>query len=205
MTERIITAEENTRFIKKIESLVRSSIEYKAYLSHLRNDLGMDHCSFLPNLDMTTDEIGLEMHHCPLTLYQLVDIVISHRLARRQPVTSLSIADEVMRMHFEESVGMVPLSVSVHKLVHAGSLIVHPAMVHGDYLKFMRAYCDGVTEEIVAGILAFISMSENDVAAAASKIDGANMRPRLRADARVPTHQDIDVLLLPPASDDARR
>ena len=76
-TKNIYSSEENISFIKKIESIVRSSREYKIYISHLRNDLNMNRCSFLGNIDTTTDEVSLEMHHCPLTLFDIVDIVLS--------------------------------------------------------------------------------------------------------------------------------
>ena len=198
MTDRIVTAEESVRFIKKIEALIRSSNEYKAYISYLRNDLGMNRCSFFPNLDMTTDEIGLEMHHCPINLYTMVDIVITHRLARGQPVTSLSVADEVMRMHFENMVGMVPLCRSAHKLVHANALTVHPAMVHGDWLGFLRSYPDGVSEELVAQLLAFVAVDVTAVVQTAAKIDGRQAQPRLRDDSIVPSREEINLLLMAP-------
>ena len=200
MTDRIVTAEENVRFIKKIEALIRGSNEYKSYISYLRNDLNMNRCSFLPNLDMSTDEVGLEMHHCPINLYTMVDVVITHRLARGQPVTSLSVADEVMNMHFENMVGMVPLSRSAHKLVHAGGLTVHPAMVHGDWLGFLRSYPDGVSEELVAQLLAFLSVEVEMVAQAAVKIDGRQAQPRLRDDASVPSREEVNLLLMAPVS-----
>ena len=200
MTDRIVTAEENVRFIKKIEALVRGSREYKSYISYLRNDLNMNRCSFLPNLDFSTDEVGLEMHHCPITLYTLVDVVITHRLARGQAVTSLSVADEVMRMHFENKVGLVPLCRSAHKLVHSGGLIVHPLMVHGDYLGFLRSYPDGVSEELVAQLLAFINVDETAVANSAAKIDGRLAQPRLRDDSVVPSRDEVNLLLMAPAS-----
>ena len=199
MTDRIVTAEESVRFIKKIEALIRGSNEYKAYISYLRNDLQMNRCSFLPNLDMSMDEIGLEMHHCPINLYTMVDIVITHRLGRGQPVTSMTVADEVMRMHFENKVGLVPLCRSAHKLVHSGALTVHPLMVHGSWLDFLRDYSDGVNEEIVAQLLAFLQVDEEAVARAAVKIDGRQAQPRLRDDASVPTRDQVNLLLMAPA------
>lgn len=199
MTDRIVSAEESVRFIKKIEALVRGSREYKTYISYLRVDLGMNRCSFLPNLDVSTDDIGLEMHHCPLTLFEIVDIVITHRLGRGQAVTSLSVADEVMRAHFDNAVGLVPVCRSAHKLVHSGALFVHPLMVHGAWIEFLRAYSDGVSEETVAKLIAFLNTPEEVVARSAAKIDGRLAQPRLRADVVVPTREQVGVLLMAPA------
>lgn len=199
VTDRIVTAEEASRFIKKIEALIRTSPEYKTYIGYLRSDLGMNRCSFLPNLDVTTDEVGLEMHHCPLNLFQVVEVVVNHRLTRGQPVTSLSVADEVMRMHFEDKIGLVPLSRSVHKLVHAGSVVVHPAMVHGDWVGFLRAYPDGVAEELIAALLRFVVVDEAVVAESAEKLDGSRVAPRLRDGVSVPSADELGLLLMAPA------
>ena len=199
-TDRIVTAEEMVRFIKKIEALVRGSREYKVWVGHLRNDVGLNRCSFLSNLDFSTDEIGLEMHHCPLTLYEIVEIVLNHRFARGQAVTSLSVADEVMRAHFEDHVGVVPLSRSVHKLVHAGTVSVHALQVHGDWLAFVRDHADGINEETVAKLLRFVELDEAEVVARAECLDGAASRPRMLVDARVPSAAEVAVLLMAPAA-----
>lgn len=200
MTSRIVTAEENVKFIKKIEALVRGSSEYKCYIGYLRNDLGMNRCSFMSGIDMSNDDITLEMHHAPLTLFQIVEIIIGHRLNRGQAVTSLSIADEVMNMHFENKVGMVPLTKSAHKLVHARSLTIHPAMVHGNYLGFLRDYPDGVDETVISQIIDFVQISESDVYENSLKIDGSSATPILRADVNIPTRDQINLLLSVPAA-----
>ena len=197
-TDRIVTAEEMVRFIKKIEALVRGSREYKAWVGHLRNDVGLNRCSFLSNLDFSTDEIGLEMHHCPLTLYEIVEVVLNHRFARGQAVTSLSVADEVMRAHFEDHVGVVPLSRSVHKLVHAGTVSVHSLQVHGDWLSFVRDYADGINEETVAKLLRFVELEEEEVVTRAACLDGATVRPRTIPGVRVPSVSEVTVLLMAP-------
>lgn len=202
VTDRIVTAEEQVRFIKKIEALVRGSREYKAYIGYLRNDLGMDRCSVLPNLD-TTAGVTLEFHHAPLNLFQIVDIIINHRLSRGQPVTSLSVADEVMRMHAENLVGLIPVSRSVHKLIHAGALTVHPAMVHGDWLGFLKAYPDGVTEDIISAMLRFVSVTEQLVVEMAEKVDAAAAEPRFREGAYIPSRDEVNLLLMAPAGSGA--
>ena len=110
-----------------------------------------------------------------------------------------NVADEIMRMHFENKVGLVPLCRSAHKLVHSGALTVHPLMVHGSWLDFLRDYSDGVNEEIVAQLLAFLQVDEEAVARAAVKIDGRQAQPRLRDDASVPTRDQVNLLLMAPA------
>lgn len=199
-TSQIVTAEENVRFIKKVEQLVRTSREYKAFIGHLRNDLGMNRCSFLSGIDMTMDDVTLEYHHCPLTLYQIVDVVMSHRLNSGQAVTSLTVADEVLQAHMLGMVGVLPLARTVHKLVHAGTVSVHPSQIHGDWLAFLRAYPLGISEELIAQLLRFVATTEDEVVEGARKIDASAATPRLRADVIVPSSEEINLLLMAPAS-----
>jgi hypothetical protein len=191
----IISSEDTHRFIKKVEMLVRSSREYKAYIGHLRSGLGMDHCSFLSGIDMSNGDITLEFHHCPLTLFDIVDIIIAHRLNCEKAITSLTIADEVLANHMENRVGILPLSRTVHKLVHSGSVIVHPAQVHGDWLRFLRAYSSGVDGDTVSKLLRFCSITENTMLTSTKKISASDCHPRLRADVVVPTKAEIRLLL----------
>jgi hypothetical protein len=194
-TSRMVTAEESVRFVKKVELLVRNSREYKAFVGHLRHDLAMDRCSFLPGIDMSTDDVTLEFHHHPLTLFQIVDVVLAHRLASGHAVTSLTVADEVLAAHASGMVGVLPLSRTVHRLVHAGAIVVHPAQVHGDWLSFLRAYPLGVDAETVAGLLGFCSVTEEAMVASLAKIDASASAPRLRADAVVPDPAEVRLLL----------
>lgn len=196
MTESVITGEEMSRFIKKVETLVRTSREYKIWVSHLRNGIGLTRCSFLAGLDYTTDEIGLEMHHAPLTLYEIVEIIASHRFARGQAITSMTLADEVIQAHMRGVIGVVPLSKSVHKLVHAGAILIHPAQVHGHWIDFMRDYADGVHEDVVAKIARFLQLTEEMVGEAAQKLAG--VRPLLRDDAIVPALTEVRLLASAP-------
>jgi hypothetical protein len=194
MTDRILTSEESVRMVKKIELLVRQSREYKAYISYLRADLGMSRCSFIPNADCS-GEVGLEFHHCPLTLYDIVDLVLTHRMARGQAVTSMTVADEVLGAHMQNMVGLVPLLASIHKLVHAGHLVVHPAMIHGQWLELLRAYPQGVTEDMVERLSRFCCITESDMQQGLTRIR-ADGPPRLREGAAVPAREEIEILLL---------
>ena len=196
MTDRPVTAEESIRLIKKIEQLVRSSREYKTFLTHLRIDLGLDRCSFMPNVDVS-DDVGLEFHHAPVSLFALVELVLAHRLAQGHPVTSLTVADEVMQAHYAGLVGLVPLLETVHALVHAGSITVSPHQVHGDWVGLVRAYPLGVTDELLSTLLQFAQVSESQVMASAARLGSAE--PRLREGARIPEPAELRLLLMAPA------
>jgi len=165
MTESIVDPEEMVRFVKAVENLVRRSREYEAYVGFLHGGMGMNRCSFLSKIDMTSEEVGLEMHHCPLTLFDICQIVADHRLRRGYKITTMTVADEVLGAHAAGHVGLVPVSKAAHKLIHAGQLVVHPAMVVGDWLQFMRDYPDGVDTTHVEKTMRFSSVTEEQLAA----------------------------------------
>jgi len=194
MTERLVTAEDGVRLIKKVEQLVRSSLEYKTYIGHLRQDVGLNRCSFFPNVNVATGEVGLEMHHAPLTLYQLVEVILNHRLAQGHAVTSLTIADEVMQAHYAGLVGLVPLTETAHELVHAGALTLSAHMVHGDWVGLLRAYPLGVDQALLEQLQAFVEVTEERVIQAAAKLDSS--QPRLREGMRVPGSDELRLLMM---------
>ena len=170
MIKEVYTQEDLIRFIKSIERLIRSSEEYGSYLSYIYAYTGIDKCSIMGNIDMSGDGMGLEMHHCPLTLFDICEVVIGHRFALAQAVTSLSIADEVMVAHSTNTIGMVPLCVTAHKLVHAGVLKVHWCQVIGNWIQFLRDYHLGVTPEHLAKVIAFTKDTKEEVLATYNKM-----------------------------------
>jgi hypothetical protein len=186
--------EDTTRLIKNVELLVRGAREYKQYLGHLRHDLGMRTCSFFSSVPVE-DKVGIEFHHAPLTLFEVVETVLNHRLVQGHGVTSMTLADEVLQAHMHHLVGLIPLLKSAHLLVHTGALLVHPAMVHGDWVAFLRCYHQGVTPALVAKAIAFLRTTEDDVERALAKVDTSQSRPRLRADAVVPSADELFLLV----------
>ena len=130
-----------TKFIKNVERVVRGSLEYKKYIGFLRNNLNLTKCRFLENVDTANlKKTHIEMHHYPFTLYDIVEIVSDKMDACGQILNEMTVAEEVMRLHFENKIGLVPLTVTVHQLVHQGQLFVPSTFVHGEYKKFMKEY-----------------------------------------------------------------
>jgi len=125
----------------------------------MKNSFDLKRCAVLSNLDMS-DNLSLEMHHCPLTLFDIISIVINYRFSQSKKVTTFSIADEVINLHLKGAVGVVPLSISIHQMVHERSVIIHPAMVSGNYLEFIRSYANGIDEEMFLKIKNFLEISE---------------------------------------------
>jgi hypothetical protein len=131
------------KFIKYIEKLVRQSYEYKTYIGFLKNELNLTKCTFLPMID--TNEIkrvGVEFHHYPFTLFDITSIVLDeHMLIKNEKhINPFKIAEEIMELHFQNYIGLVPLTTTVHELVHSGKVFVNLKYVFGNYTKFMNRY-----------------------------------------------------------------
>ena len=84
--------------------------------------------------------LKIHIHHEPLTLYDIVSTVYAKRLDRREPVTENMVAKEVMYNHYKMMVGLIPLSETVHELVHSGYLFIPTTKVFGHYKEFVRVY-----------------------------------------------------------------
>jgi len=130
-----------TNFIKNVEKMIRGSLEYRKYIGFLKTNLNLTKCKFLENVDISNlKKTHIEMHHYPFTLYDIVEIVTDKIDAEGGILNELVVAEEVMKLHFENKIGLVPLTITVHQLVHEGQLFIPSTFVHGEYKKFMKEY-----------------------------------------------------------------
>lgn len=136
------TSKEKRRFIDRIKRACRTSMEYKDYIAFLRDNIGMDACAFFNNINKETNRrIRIEVHHAPLTLEDIVRTVINKYEGEGIPLNDLMIADEVMHCHYGNMVGLIPLSKTMHEVIHNSDKLVIPAyLIYGDYKKFLEEY-----------------------------------------------------------------
>ena len=72
-------------YIKVVERSIRSSFEYRNFISYVREYGNMDHCAILPRVNNDeTFKIHIEIHHEPFTLYDIVMAVLRKRMAMRE-------------------------------------------------------------------------------------------------------------------------
>jgi hypothetical protein len=131
------------KFIKYVEKIVRRSHEYRTYIGFLKNELSLTKCTFLPMVDTNElKKVGVEFHHYPFTLFDIVSIVLDeHMLVKNEKrINPFAIAEEVMELHYQNYIGLVPLSKTVHELVHSGKVFVNLKYVFGNFHKFMDMY-----------------------------------------------------------------
>lgn len=129
------------KFIKVIERNIRQSIEYRNFIKYLKTDAKMNYCSIMSNLNSDIlNKIKIEIHHVVYTLFDIVETVLNKYLKNNKAFTILSIANEVMELHYSLKIGFCPLTITSHQLIHAGSVLINPDHIFGDYTKFKEEY-----------------------------------------------------------------
>lgn len=134
-------------FVKYIEKIVRGSFEYKELIKFLREQIDMNYCSYFKNVNNKINGITIEIHHEPFTLYDITYIIMEMYLKEGYPLKPSNIAEEVMALHFYGMVGLLPLSKTVHELVHVDEIIVPITYVFGDVERFYRKYWQYMTTQ----------------------------------------------------------
>jgi len=138
------------KYIKDVEKTVRQSIEYKTFIRYLKENFGMNQCAFLQNT--APEEYGgptIEIHHTPYTLFDIVNIVFRKRQYNQESLSIYMVAEEILKLHYNFLVGLVPLSETVHQLVHSGRLFVPLNKVLGRYKLFTDIYYPFIEPEML--------------------------------------------------------
>ena len=145
------TDKDKDKFIKRIERQIRSSTEYRDYILYLKENVDMTKCAFFNNVQNGEGtKVRIEIHHEPLTLYDIVKVVLNKFIDNCIPLNDLFIADEVMELHYSNMVGLIPLSKSIHQIIHHSNELVIPlSLVFGDYSSFIEKYNDYLDDAIM--------------------------------------------------------
>lgn len=129
------------KYFTDIERLCRMSFSYKRLIQFLREYVDLNACSFFKNINnIDTRSIKIHIHHAPLTLYDIVVAIYRKRLMNKQPLNINLVAKEVMWVHYRLLVGLIPLSETVHEIVHNGFLFIPTNVVFGNYKQFIQEY-----------------------------------------------------------------
>ena len=140
-TYNIISEKDKMKTVKTCERMIRSSLEYKEYIRFLKDYIDMTRCSFFGNSKMDRySKFKVEIHHSPFTLYDITMTVLLKHLDEYGEVNLFEVSEEVMKLHYQCRVGLIPLSTTVHKLVHEGMLFIPVQNVRGDWLLFYKEY-----------------------------------------------------------------
>lgn len=141
---------EREKYINDLERHVRSSYEYRNMVQYLREYMNMNSCAFIPNVTNEVNrKIKIELHHFPFTLRDICVTILNKRIKNNEMLTIESVAYEVMFVHYSLMVGLIPLSETVHQLVHSQYIFIPTDKVYGYYKNFVKTYNDYIDPELL--------------------------------------------------------
>lgn len=145
------------KLIKRIERMVRDSLEMRCYIEYLRDELTLQSCTIFQSLDYY--DVSIEFHHGPLTLYDITDIVLRKLTSLNLDVTVFDVGEEIVRLHYENKVGLLPLSKTIHQLYHSGELFLPCQLFLGNWKAFYKEYKEYFTDDQIAMLKEYIKNS----------------------------------------------
>lgn len=138
------------KYIVDLEHHVRSSFEYRQMVQYLREYMNMNSCAFIPNIsNETSRRVRIEIHHSPFTLRDICCVILNKRMKNGEMLTIESVGYEVMFVHYSLMVGLIPLSETVHELVHTQYLFIPTNKVYGYYKAFVQTYYNYIDSELL--------------------------------------------------------
>ena len=146
-TKAIYESKDFVKMVKNVEKHVRTSTPYKDYIGLLKNEYNLNSCAVLGNVK--DESATVEFHHYPFSLYDICSIILECMLIEQRDVSTLTLAQEVMKCHYQHIIGVVPLSKTPHKLAHAGSLFINLKQVFGNVDLFITRYEQGINDELI--------------------------------------------------------
>jgi len=146
-----------TKTIKKIETYIRNSYEYKSYVKYLKECLNINSCFFLSRACIDNhSKFHIEFHHGPYTLYDITSIIFTKYFGKDSEVEKpnfFKVANEVVKNHYELNIGLIPLSTTAHELVHNGDIFIPVDHYFGNFRKFEEKYNKYINEDLKSMIL----------------------------------------------------
>ena len=128
------------QFLNDLKRIVRTSFEYRQLINYLKNTAGMDECSILENVSSRDNsKVKIELHHAPMTLEDICLAVVRKRIDKHEDLNINACAHEVMYLHYKKWVGLIPLSVTAHELVHNAYYFIPVDKMFGDYTQFVNS------------------------------------------------------------------
>ena len=141
------------RFIQDCERDTRTSYEYRRLIKYLRESEGMNCCTFLSNIsNLDSARVSIEIHHTPLTLYDIVSTVIRKRMNFNESIEICDVVKEVLWLHYAGWVGLIPVCETVHQMIHGQFVFVPTHIVRGNYMQFVEVYKEFISPDVLEAL-----------------------------------------------------
>ena len=153
---------ERNKYFDRIKRICRNSFEYRRLVNFMRTGVNMNECSFFKNVNnIDTYKIKIHIHHEPFTLDNIVTIVFNKRATMGESLSENMVAKEVMFLHYNLLIGLIPLSETVHELVHNNFLYIPVNKMLGYVRKFTELYEPYMDPELLDMLSRNIDFTKN--------------------------------------------
>lgn len=150
-----------SKFIKSVENLVRTSNDYKAFISYIKDTLGINFCQIFSNI--TANDAPIEFHHGPIfTLYDICEMELVKFMKTGQRINTFRIANSVLDLHFAMKVNGVMLCETSHEMAHNQDVFLNVRQSIGDVNSYIKEYSKYFTSEMKYKIWNYIKMCESN-------------------------------------------
>lgn len=143
------SAKDFRKYLDDIKKEVRGSYEYREMIKHLREYGGMTASGSFDQLNGMNSGVKIEVHHTPFSLEDIVRIVYDKRAFYHENLSIYMVAKEVMELHYKQIVGLYPLTITEHELVHNGFLFIPTYKIYGRYDLFRDLYREFIDPEML--------------------------------------------------------
>lgn len=168
-----------SRFVKNVETMVRTSKEYAAFISYIKNILGINFCQVFSKIYDT--DATVEMHHGPIfTLYDIVSIIVNWFLAQNRKITTFRVANKVIEEHFELRVQVIMMSITPHEAVHNRDIFNHFNQGIGNANEFLELYQAYLDDEHKYKIWNYIEMCKTNPSFDKGVLDVDNVKKYIK-------------------------
>ncbi len=135
------------KFVVRTKYYIRKSVEYTNLMQFLKKKRGMYCCGVHNNVNIW-DGFQIEIHHTPLVIEDIIYIIINKRMKLNESLKMSAIADEVMRLHYLQLVGLYPLCTTCHEYAHGDTndLFLPIDSVFGYPQKFFEIYDEYISK-----------------------------------------------------------
>lgn len=108
------------KILKTIKAIARGSMEYKSLMAFLKQHKGFNQTVIFKGIKSTKEKnFSVEVHHSTFVMEDIVKIVLLKRMSKGESLMFGDIAEEIMRIHYEGKVDLVPLDRTSHALIHS--------------------------------------------------------------------------------------
>lgn len=150
-----------SKFVKQCESMIRTSKDYKIFISYIKNILGINFCQVSSKIYDT--DATIEMHHGPIfTLFDITSVILNYFMKTGKKINSFRITDAVLQEHFELRVQVVMLAITNHEAAHNRDLFLHVNQGIGNLTEFICMYRDCLDDIHKYKIWNYINMCKSN-------------------------------------------